>query len=134
MTLTVTASGGASHTFYSNRIAGGGHIEALVYIPATASGISSAANLAITGEQSGIPILTAGFNATAHDRNTFLPRAGVVNTSGAALGYSSAEASAIVPDKIPIAEEAVKVVVTSGGACSGGDGFTATLDIYISGI
>ena len=124
---TVTATGGAAQSFYSPSVLQG-HIEAIRYQPATASGISTAAHISITGEQSGIEVLTA----TATGIVTWYPRAGAMNTSAVALGYSSGAAPPMVPALIPVANERLKVTFTSGGTASAG-GLRGTLDLYLSG-
>ncbi len=129
--LAVTTSGGASQTFYSSRLAFGGLIEALQYTPATASGISTAANITLTAEQSGLTIWTA----TATGAVTRYPRAAAQDVSGGQLGYTSAATPPPIPVRIPVGQEALKVVVSSGGTGSGGaGGVKGTLDIYLSGV
>ena len=126
--MSVTSSGGAVQNFYSSA-ALSGQVEAIKYSRATASGISTGAHFTITAEQSGLTILTA----TATGDVTWYPRDGAMNTSAVALGFSSGAAPPMVPVKIPLAQERMKVAVSSGGTGSGG-GLGGTIDLYLSGI
>lgn len=134
---TVTATGGGAQTFYSNQVMGG-FVEAIRYtrgIPVTttalissASGFATNAHLAITAEQSGLSI----WDGTATETNTWYPRAAVINTTNGVLGFTSAATPPPLVDKIPVAQERVKIVVSSGGSASNG-GTRAIFDFYISG-
>ncbi len=129
--LAVTSSGGASQTFYSSHLAFGGLVEAIRYTRATASGISTAANITLTAAESGLTIWTA----TATGDVTRYPRGYAHDVSGGELGFTSAATPPPIPVRIPVGQEAMKVVVTSGGTGSGGaGGVKATLDIYLAGV
>ena len=129
--LAVTSSGGASQTFYSSMIVNGGLVEAVQYTKAAASNISTNANILLTAANSGLTI----WDGTATDTVTRYPRGAAHNTTGGALGYTSAATPPAIPVRIPIGQEPFKVVVTSGGTGSGGaGGVKGTLDIYLSGV
>ncbi len=127
--LAVTATGGAAQSFYSSGVLSG-HVETIRYVPGT-SGISTVAHIAISAEQSGLSIL----DCSATGPFTYYPRAKANDT---ATGFFSAatRAGAVlgVPVQIPLAQERLKITVTSGGAASAAvGGLTATLDLYLSG-
>lgn len=129
VTLTVSTSGGVSHAAYSEFIHGGGFIEAIQYAPATANGISTAGHITITAEYSGLTIWTA----TTTGIVTVYPHAQAQDVSGDGLGYTSAATPPPIPCKIPVANERVKIEITSGGTASGGE-LTGYVDLYISGV
>lgn len=128
---TCTASGGVAHTFQTGSVISG-HVEAIVYrrgsTAATTSGISTGAKIVITAAQTGLPILTI---ATASaDSMVFYPRAFTQDASGAQLG--TVAASSVIPTLIPVGQEPIKIVVTSGGPTSNA-GPRGVFDFYISG-
>ena len=71
VSMTVTATGGATQAFYSDMVHNGGFIEAVRYVPATVSGMSTAAKLTLTGERSGIAILAATTTASATGKDLY---------------------------------------------------------------
>jgi len=104
-TLTVNADGDAT-VYLGTRIRG--CILAIKYVPGT---LATGTDLVITGETSGIPILTAANVGTS--TVWYHPRAfASKNTTGAAA------TDAFV--KIPILNERIKVVVDEGGASKEG--------------
>jgi hypothetical protein len=132
LAVSVTATGGASQAFYS--AVHNGHLEAVRYRrgtpTTTASGISTAAKIVLTGAETGLPLLTI---ATASaDAMNFYPRAGAQDTSGGALGYTSAATPPSIPQLIPLGNERIKIEVTSGGAASNG-GLRGVFDLFFSG-
>ena len=96
---------------------------------ATASGLSTAAGLLVTAERSGLVLL----DATATGDRTWYPHAQAEDSSGIGLGYTSAATPPIIPTKVPVAAERIKVQVASGGSASAGDGLKGTLHLYMSG-
>ena len=129
---TVTATGGAAQTFYTDQIQGG-FLESIVYQKATASGFSTAGNLTITAEQSGLSLLNVTATGAAGVPVAYYPRAAA--QSPLAGTYSPATgAGAVVgfPEKIPLSDEAIKIVASSGGTASNG-GVRFALDFYVSG-
>lgn len=129
--IEYTALNQASQAFYSPYLENGGLIRSIVYNRAAASALATGAKLVLTAELSSAPILTVA-SATA-DTMVFYPCAGAQNTSGAALGYTSAATPPAIPVFIPVGQERIKVEVTSGGASAAADSAKAYLDLYISG-
>lgn len=102
ITITTDASGNAT-VYLGSKIRG--YLIALIYRPGT---LDTGADLTITGESSGLPILTKSNLGTG---NSFLyPRALPTNANSAtgALGT-------IPSEKIPLLNERIKVVVAQGG-------------------
>lgn len=85
-----------------------GLLIALKYTPGT---LATGADLTITGETSGIPILTVTDAGTAV--RFFYPRALMNDVADAATGLSGTEI-------IPIMKERIKVVVAQGGNAGAG--------------
>lgn len=130
--LPVSATGaGATQSFDTQRLFG--QLEAIVLTRATASGLSTNANLTIQTQQSGQVVL----NVTATGNRAWYPRALAESTGGAVRpAVASADTSAGFPVKFPVANEPLRVTVTSGGASVGPGGALSTgnfLDFYISG-
>ena len=126
--LLATTSGGAVQNFFTSAVLSG-QVEAIKYTRATASAIATGAHITITAEFSGLTILTA----TATGDVTWYPRAGAMDTSAVALGFSSGAAPPIVPTMIPLAQERMKIALSSAGTASNG-GLAATVDLYLSGV
>ncbi len=110
---TATTSGAGAQSFFTPDVING-QVEAIVYrrgsTAATTSGLSTGAKIVMTGEQTGIPVLTI---ATASgDAMYFYPRAYLQDTSGGVLGLTSAASPPGQPGLIPLAGERVKIVVT----------------------
>jgi hypothetical protein len=125
---TVTATGGASQAFYTPAVISG-LIEAVAYAPATTSGISTNAHVTIThGGISAVTILTA----TATGAVMWYPRVAAQNVSATALGYTSAATPPMIPTRIPVGGERLRVEVSSAGTASNG-GLRGTFDFYIAG-
>lgn len=100
--ITTNASGAAT-VYLGSKIRG--YLVALIYRPGT---IDTGADLTITGEDSGIPILSKSNLGTG---NSFLyPRALPTNANSATgpLGTTPSEL-------IPLLRERIKVVVAQGG-------------------
>jgi len=129
---TVTATGGGAQTFYTEKIAGGGYVESIVYQKATVSGFSTAGHITITAEKSGAEIWNATTTGTSGVVVAYYPRARAQDTSAVALGFTSAATPPVIPVRIPVADEAIKIVASSGGTASNG-GVRFTLDLYVSG-
>jgi len=112
LTITVDGSGDGTDYAVSSRGLLTGKIHAIRYVKDDyADGI----DVAITGETSGIAILTVtDMNATA----TYLPRAATCDIVAAASLYAAAGEP--VEDRIPIANERIKIVVSSGGDTKSG--------------
>ena len=132
LNANVTVSGGGAQTFYTSMIRGA-ELEAIVYQKATVSGFSTAGHLAITAEQSGLVLLNVTTTGTSGVVLPYYPRALAQDVSGVPLGYTSAATPPGIPVRFPIANEAIKIVASSGGTASnGGVGFQ--LDLYLKGL
>lgn len=108
-----TDSSGAATVYLGSRIRG--RLVAIKYAPGT---LDTGADLTITGETSGIPIMTKS-NAGTSDA-FFYPRA---------IPNKVADGSAFtdVPEMIPLVNERIKVVVAQGGNTKSGT-IEATID------
>ena len=126
--MVVTASGGATQGFNTSVIANG-LLQAITYRKATASGFSTAGHMTITGAISGLELLNVTTTGTSGVTVTYYPRAAAQDTSNVNLGYTSNAAPPVIPVCIPV-DEALRVVVSSGGTGSGG-GVMATLNFYV---
>ena len=100
-TPIVTTSGGAATVFLGSNIRG--FLVSIKYIPGS---IATGADLTITGETSGTPILTKANAGTADV--FYYPRA-LANLVADGADGATGECS------IPLVEERVKVVVAQGG-------------------
>lgn len=107
--LPITTDGSGNATVYSPRVAG--KIHSVQYVKDGTTGFSDGVDFAITAEATGESILAKNdVNASA----VFYPRAATHSQAGAAALYASGGTA--VQDKIGIASDRVKVVVSSGGA------------------
>jgi len=100
-TAITTDSGGDATVYLGSKIRG--RLVAIIYRPGT---LDTGADLAITGETSGIPILT---KANAGTSNAFFyPRA---------IPHKVADGAAFtdLAEMIPVVGERIKVVVAQGG-------------------
>lgn len=119
--LLVTATGGAAWSTYTPVM--NGYVEAISYrngtTGTTASGISTDANLTLTNEHSSQVIL----NDTATGIRTFYPRHSIEDVAGATVaGF----------DRFAVADERIKIQVSSAGTASAG-GLRGTLTFYLDG-
>jgi len=110
-TLAVDSSGDAT-VYLGDEITG--RVHAIKYTPGT---LDTNGDLAITGETTGVPILTkanAGTTAT-----WFYPRAMAnKNTDGAAETFSS--------EDIHVFKERIKIIVAQGGNAT-----TGSIDVFV---
>lgn len=115
--IAATTNGSGDATVYSAYPVHGS-VVAVVYVKTDfANGI----DFTITGEQSGIAILTGtDVNATA----TYMPRGATHSTAGAAALYAAGGTAVL--DLIPVAMERIKIVVAQGG-----DTKTGTFHVYV---
>ena len=132
---TVTASGGASQAWYTPRIQSGGYIESIVFQNGntnSASGISTAGHITIRGGESSQLFLSVTTTGATGSVVTWFPRGAAVDASGAL--YSPATGAGAVlgfPQHFTLAQEPIKIEVTSAGVASAGKFFR--LDIYVRG-
>jgi hypothetical protein len=113
-TITTTATGAA--TVYTTETLNG-HLSAM---KVTATGTTSTADIVVTGETSGVAILTKA-NITKATSTWFYPR------SPAHTVAAGATTSAVVLPMVPITDERIKVVMTGGGNAQG-----YTLKFYVT--
>lgn len=116
--LASDASG--NQTAYSNVV--NGRILAIRYVPDPTNPLATGADLTITGEQSGIPIITITNIGTS--AVSFAPRLPTCGLTGTASLFAAGGLA--VEDYIPIANERIKVVMAQGG-----NTLLGTLHIYV---
>tara|TARA_R100000458_G_C8166599_1_gene168632 strand:+ start:321 stop:692 length:372 start_codon:yes stop_codon:yes gene_type:complete len=105
--VDITSDGSGDATVYlGDKIRG--FVMSIRYLPGT---LATGADLTITGEDSGVPILTKA-NAGTSDV-VFYPRALASQVADGANGSTGTEL-------IPLVDERVKVVVAQGGATKAG--------------
>ena len=105
--LNIVTDGSSNSTQVTSGVYSG-FVHAVRFELGTASSISTAATFTITGEDSHLDILVDSNTSAAH---TVYPRTVIHTTGAAALALSSGQW-----DRIPIADERIKVVFASGGA------------------
>lgn len=121
MTVTVTATGGATWSTYTPVI--NGYVEAIGYrngtTGTTASGISTNANVTLTGEHSSQVIL----NDSATGIRFWYPRYNIEDIAGTTIaGF----------DRFAVADERIKIQVSSAGTASAG-GVRGTFTFLVDG-
>lgn len=102
VTIT-TDAGGAATVYLGSKIRG--YLIALFYRPGT---LDTGADLTITGENSGVPILTKANLGTGN--SWLFPRALPTNANSA-----TGPLGTIPSERIPLMNEKIKVVVAQGG-------------------
>lgn len=100
-----------------------GYVHAIRYVADGTSPYDNTADFTITAEQSGAAILSATNVAASA---TYAPRAATVSTANAAALYAAGGTA--VNDRIPVAQERVKIVVAQGG-----DTKTGRFHVYVEG-
>lgn len=108
VSITTNASGAA--TSYTGS-AVSGRIDSIRYVPHATTPLDTGADLVISGEDSGAPILTITNIGTS--AVTFAPRQAVCGVTGTASLYA-ADGTA-VQDRIGVANERIKIVTANGG-------------------
>ena len=107
-TLTVNA-GGAGTIFSAGPVMG--EIRQISYVPDGSFPLATGAVLTITGEVSATPLITiTGIGTVAV---TFAPRQATHTTAAAAALYAAAGIAVL--DRIALAGERIKVVISGGG-------------------
>lgn len=103
------SAGGAGTFFSADPVMG--EIRQISYVPDGSNPLSTGAVLTITGEVSATPLITiTGIGTVAV---TFAPRQATHTVAGAASLYAAAGTA--VADRIALAGERIKVVVSGGG-------------------
>lgn len=101
-----------------------GHVVAVRYVPDGGSPLDTGADITITAQASGLPIITITNLGTSATQ--FYPRAATVDVAGAASLYAAAGEP--VETRIPVADEAIQVVTANGG-----NALSGTFYLYIEG-
>ena len=121
LTTTITTDGDGAATAYVEPTQPG-YIRGIRYVKAGSENYSDGVQAVITGERSGIEILTwAAMNATG----TKCPQMATHSIVAAAENYND-EGDEAVNAPIPFAGERIKIVLSSGGATK-----TGTFHIWI---
>jgi hypothetical protein len=113
----VTDALGAAEVYFGKKTAISGRIVAIKYVPGGVSGLATGADLTLTGETTGVPVLIKA-NAA---QSTVWYYPGVIpnlNTSGAAFTDVAAD--------IFVVKERIKLVVAQGG-----NTLTGSMTIYV---
>lgn len=120
--VDITTDGSGDGTGYTSEPVTG-FVQAIRYVKDGTTPYSNGVDVTVTAESSGLAIVTlTDLNATA----TSYPRAATSDVAGAASLYASGGVA--VNDKIPVADERVKIVVASGGATK-----TGRFHVYVGG-
>lgn len=110
--LSVNSSGdGTGYTDIAN-----GHVHAIRYVPDGSTPYDTGFDATITGDVSGIPIVTVTNGGTS--ALSLAPRMATVSTANAAALYAAGGVA--VNDRIPVAGERIKIVIAQGGASKTG--------------
>jgi hypothetical protein len=120
-TFALTTDAGGAATVTSNRPVNG-RVQQIRYVPDGATPLDTNADLVITGEDSGLPVVTLtniGLAAAG-----WAPRLATHDVAGAAALYAAGGVAVL--EKIAIANERLKVVVAQGGNVK-----TGTLSIWV---
>ena len=121
LTLTVNASGAA--TVYSGRVTG--RVLQMRYVPHASTPLDTAADLTITGEDTGVAIATITNVGTA--ALTWVIRQPTYPVANTAQGTAALYAATFgVLEPVYIAGERIKCVVAQGGVS-----MTGTLHLFI---
>lgn len=113
-TVLLTTDGSGNATGYTPTCSG--LVRCISYVPDGSAPLDTNADIVVTGNVSGVAILTKANIDTSPF--TIHPRAAVVAAAdSSALVYSAGNP---VVDLIPVADEAIKIVVSSGDAAKRG--------------
>jgi hypothetical protein len=89
-----------------------GEIRGIQYVPDGTNPLATGAVVTVTGETTGIPVITiTGIGTVAA---TFAPRVATCSIANAASLYAAAGTA--VTDRIALGPERLKVTISSGGA------------------
>jgi hypothetical protein len=114
--ITLAVDGSGNGTFFSPAPVNGGCVQQVRYVPDGTNPLATGAVVTITGEETGLPILTVtGIGTVAA---TFAPRQPTHSQAGAANLFASGGTA--VDDRIAIAGERLKVTVSGGGVSKAG--------------
>uniref|UniRef100_A0A6M3J773 Uncharacterized protein n=1 Tax=viral metagenome TaxID=1070528 RepID=A0A6M3J773_9ZZZZ len=123
LTVAVTTNGSGAATGYTPPVSG--LVRAITYVPHASTPLDTNADIVVTGNTSGMAILTKANIGTSAVQ--WHPRAATAAVGdGSALLYASGGTS--VCDLIPVGEEAIKIVVSSGDNTKSG-----TFYVFVDG-
>lgn len=123
LTVAVTTNGSGAATGYTAPVSG--LVRAIAYVPHGTTPIDTNGDIVVSANTSGMAILTkANIGTSAVQWFPRAPTAAVAD--GAALLYAGGGAA--VCDLIPVADEAVKIVVANGADTKSG-----TFYVFIDG-
>lgn len=109
--VTITTNADGDGTGYTPVLDSGGFVRTIRYVADGSTPYENTADFTITGESSGIAVLTTS-NVSAS--TTYAPRQATVSVANAAALYAAGGAA--VNDLIPVGKgERVKIVVAQGG-------------------
>jgi len=92
-----------------------GCVQAIRYVADGSTPYDNTVDFTVTGDVSGLPILTVTNESAS---NTYYPRAATASVANAAALYAAGGTA--VTDLIPVAGERIKIVVAQGGASKTG--------------
>lgn len=113
-TIAATTDASGDATVYSSSDVRG-RIHSIQYVPSGTAEFANTVDFTITGEDTGIAILSQTDVSAAF---TLFPRAATHDTSGNASLYAAAGEP--VEDHIAVSQERVKIVVAQGGDTKSG--------------
>jgi len=115
LTVAITTAADGSATGYTPPVSG--LVRAISYVPHATTPLDTGADIVVSGNTSGIAILTkANIGLAAVQWHPRAPTVAVAD--GAALVYIASGQA--VCDLIPVADEAIKIVVANGDAAKSG--------------
>jgi hypothetical protein len=123
LTVAVTTNGSGAATGYTPPVSG--LVRAIAYVPHATTPIDTNGDIVVTANTSGMAILTKANIGTSAVQ--WFPRAATVAVGdGSALLYAAGGSA--VCDAIPVADEAVKIVVSNGADTKSG-----TFYVFVDG-
>lgn len=123
VSVSITTAADGSATVYTQPVSG--FVRAISYVPDGSTPLDTGADITITANTSGLPILTITNLGTS--AVTSHPRAATVSTANAAALYAAAGTA--VNTEIPVADEAIKFVVAQGG-----NALKGVFYVYVDGV
>ena len=121
--VAITTTSGGAATGYTPVVSG--LIRSIAYVPDGTNPLDTGADIVVTGNTSGMAILTKANIGTSAVQ--WHPRAGTAAVAdGSALLYAAAGQA--VCDLIPVGNEAVKIVVAQGG-----NALSGTFYVFVDG-
>jgi hypothetical protein len=123
-TIAITTNSSGAATGYTPPVSG--FVRAIVYVPHGTTPLDTNGDIVVTGNTSSIAILTKANIGTSS--TSWQPRAATHAVGdGSALLYASGGTAQC--DLVPVADEAIKLVVAQGG-----DALSGTFYVYVDGV